>query len=342
MKTEGEPACLSGFYDANFQECIEFEQFDTSLASNNPDFVWDPSGADTIVSGVPFYAATSGYYIITLETKGSLDFKIDNLTRSILRKNAMFKETISVYLEAGTHSFIVNASKNGVDSYGGSTVFVGEKGFSIKVVGPEMNVVFSSGHWVFGAATSNCEADNMITMNGVCLAKGVKHCPYIGSELNKKTGKCDISPKCVLSDFLDNSFASQDFAVKKETRTDSHRTYKCSPLVCENNSCQTADCPTPTEGSPYLGTLLAPGEVAEVGDCLAQSCDANLPYYGYCARESGCDTIRDALVFEAADGQCKSLYCPSGKIMNTETLKCESLACPSGSVQNSAGQCIRN
>ena len=342
LKTEVNPTCLSGFYDENFQECIEFKQFDTSLSNDNPDFIWDPDGADEIQSAVPFFASSSGYYTITLETKGSLDFSVDGILRVMLRKNGTAEKTISVYMSAGTHSFSVAASKDGIDSYGGGTFFTGEQGFSIKVSSPSFNTVFSSGHWVFGGISSNCEEENMIELNGVCLSKGVKHCPYIGSKLNEETGRCDISPKCILSGTVDYSF-DIEYAIKSETKIDTVKSYKCSPLTCEDHSCQTADCPIAEEGGePYLGTLLAPGEYVEEEECTDQSCDANLPYYAYCAKENGCDTARNSLVFETEDGQCKSLYCEEGTVMNLETQQCESLDCPEGSTENSAGRCVRD
>lgn len=350
---EVNPDCADGFYDANLQRCIVFSQYDKEKATHFPGMIWAPNGSDNFQSSTAFFAPYTGYYTFTLETLGSLNFAIDGLERLILRKNGAQsvgdytsaagtpKASYAAYLTAGTHVLSVLASKDIVDDFSGQTLYYGEQGFSIKATDRNANPIFSSGHWDFSSVDGVCEDVNMISFNGFCIKKGIEYCTIEGSVLNETTGRCEVSPKCILTKPQNRSFSNQEKATKRETRIDSVRAYKCSPLVCSNNSCQTADCPVAAEGDPYLGTLLLPGDSVEAGTCLDDSCDANKPYYEYCAREGECDT-RDSMTFEASDGTCKTMYCDSNLVMNIDTLKCEKLACPEGTTETAEGRCRRN
>lgn len=348
---ESTPKCLNGHYDFGMQACIVYEQLDSQLLQEVGDFIWDPTGADNISSSVPFYAPVAGHYQISLKTKGSLNFYVNDSIRAILRNipegtegnfnpNSFDSErTIAVYLNSGTNVFKVEASKDIEDlDYTGESV-EGEKGFSITVRDTGMNVTFSSLQWNFGYSVDECSDPNMIDNGNICLIQGVAYCLETGAQYNTDTGMCEVPPKCIVSNALDNSFSGQENAIRVDSSTDENRAYICSPLVCEDHTCQTADCPTTDDGIEFLGTTFMPGETPLDDDCTDQSCDANLPYYQYCAIEKGCNT-NDTLTFEDDEGDCYSLYCPENQMMNMNTFKCEEYMCPEGTVENANGECL--
>jgi hypothetical protein len=348
-----EPGCLNGIFLPSINKCISYigteetncanGKYDTISLPSEIDVlrkhaIWDNSQGDNITISAGFFAPNDGLYKIILGTVGNAQLFIDGSIVSYAQHNTSKEVSQNIYLNRGIHEVKVIARKDSLPSAAGGTIVSGNRGFGVIIKDPNQNTISTSNHWCKNTDTTVCPTDGFAKIGNICLETNLSYCAT--GTYDEGLGKCVLLPKCVLAKAGEMTYKEQTKSVKEEIRDGSKMNYKCSPLKCVNNQCQTADCAYDSNGVQYNGKLFMPEVTVPTGSCTEQSCDANRNYYNYCGKDNGCD-ITNPLVYED-NGVCKEVYCATGYIMDINTKKCKKLECPSGTTAQSDGSCKRN
>jgi hypothetical protein len=120
--------------------------------------------------------------------------------------------------------------------------------------------------------------------------------------------------RCIFKIKGDYSFNSNTHLIKEKELKEDYTIYKCSPISCNNNTCQKANCPT-----GYDGFIHTKYEFIKDEECQNQSCDANKPYSLYCGKSSECNVTEDNILLK--DGTCTVAICKEGYFDKTKN-KC--------------------
>lgn len=346
-----EPGCLNGLFLPSINKCISYigtgetncanGKYDTISLPTEIDVlrkhaIWDNSQGDNITISSGFFAPKDGLYKINLGTVGNAQLFIDGSIVAYAQHNTSKEVSQNIYLNIGIHEVKVIARKDSLPAAGGSIVY-GNRGFGVIIKDPSGNTISTSNHWCKNTDTTVCPTDGFSKIGNICLETSLSYCP--SGRYDEGLGKCVLLPKCVLAKSGEMTYKEQTKSVKEEIRDGSKMNYKCSPLKCVNNQCQTADCPYDANGVQYNGKVFMPGVKVPTGSCTEQSCDANRDYYNYCGKDNGCD-ISNPLIYEE-NGICKEVYCATGYVMDINTKKCKKLECPEGTTAQSDGSCKR-
>lgn len=343
VKTEVEPACPGGVFSKEVNSCISVSTDKASCPNGgfdivNTNYQWDNSQGDNITAYTPIYIPVAGVYTIDVRTKGRASLYINNSIAGVATaKQGSFVSKF--YFEQGVQEIKIFGEKNITCATGSSncTPFTGERGFQV-VVSDELGTTISnSANWCKNLENQSCPDNGYVKIGNMCIPKTVPHCQV--GVFDEVKSVCVIEPKCILVKNGENRFNDQTNSEKKETRNSDVMAFKCSPLKCDNNSCQTADCPI--DNPPYKGNIIHAGMTAlKATECVADSCDANKDYYPFCGREQGCD-VSNPMVYETETGVCMEMYCPNGSIFDISNKKCKKMECPENSVKQPDGSCKR-
>ncbi len=348
------PDCknLGSGYSKELNTCFELVEYKenkcsnnylTKVSSNNTYFseygIWgtDPNFFELMF---PVKVDRSDYYTLEFGTGGMANLSIDGNIFAFITINEQPIKKIKVFIEKGMHIFKIKASKNvlsvanfnnsGWNTNAYNYTRIGEATVGLEITAENGLVIYSTKNKVCDIKPkSSCSSGSLYkeacinTFNATCIQ----------GTFNPVTNTCDIDKKCVLIKFGKYDFMSE-FSIKNERRDDANIQYRCSPLKCENGSCETATCPA--EYSPNIfPTHLNPKST----DCVNNICDGKKDFFPYCGKPAGCSKD-NPLVYEDSSGNCHQLNCPAGQIMDIERKVCKKLGCPDGTV-TSGEACIQ-
>lgn len=346
VKTEVEPVCPGGVYSEEAKSCVAVTTENTEKSSCpsggfdtvNGVFQWDNSQGDNMTAYAPIYIPVNGNYKIEIRTKGKATLYINNDVVGIGNANEPIFN-VGHYLTQGVHELKVVGNKD-VECPTGAlncNKYIGERGFQIIIFDKLGTVISNSAEWCKNVPSQSCPDNGYAKIGNMCVPKTIPHCP--NGQFDDEKYVCVIEPKCILVKNGEHRFNDQTNSEKIETRDSDVLAFKCSPLKCVNNACQTASCPI--DNPPYKGSIIHSAmKSVKSTECIADICDANKEYYPYCGREQGCDKS-NPLVFETEAGECMEIYCPADMILDISSRKCKKLECPSNSVKQADGSCKR-
>lgn len=321
------PSCLGGFYEPDVDTCIS--GLNSAIMCPNGKFnitmlpvIGNYGVTNATLINYPIEIMNSDTYIFNVDmTAGSSAILlVDGVNRGTLSKF----ESISVPLEKGLHK--INFSINGV----AGLIVKDSKGEKIT----------STADWCNNTTEPVCPDSGFVLYENICAQSVIPYCET--GEMDPETRTCILKPKCVLAKHndIDGVFADQDKLIKQTVAVGGSAEFVCSPLTCDNHTCQEASCP-----ADYLGTdiELTADEIDAyaLGDlCLDQTCDAKLEYYPVCGRDAACPDNEPGVVL-TEDGECKEMYCDEGTL-DIQKEKCRVLRCPLNTTENANGECVEN
>ena len=119
--------------------------------------------------------------------------------------------------------------------------------------------------------------------------------------------------------------------------------YMCSPLKCNNHTCQYNQCPENFSGDIYnrddVNSFMQDNypNININNLCTEDTCDSNLPYYNYCGNANGCSSKLG--VYQQEDGTCVETSCKDDEQFDIQSGKCKKLGCKN-SVEKD-GKCLK-
>lgn len=183
-----------------------------------------------------------------------------------------------------------------------------------------VGIINPPNHWswsFYGLATADLRSSDVIESdNLVCPANALY-----------RSGPICFMPSeegatCVLERDGDYSFARTSFSRKPMEQYADEKDWFCSPYVCKEHICQTAEC-----FPGYYGSIIPEdlGNPPNPGDCMQQVCDANQPYYEFCGKEKPCPTELPDVVMTT--NGCKRVVCQEGGYNENDGM-CYKWQCP--------------
>ena len=166
---------------------------------------------------------------------------------------------------------------------------------------------------------------------------------FLGDNQYNYNNADDTNGSCVIKSSSALSFNSQYYSMKRVSVINSQTKYVCSPLQCNNHSCQYNQCPTGFSGNIFaeedfnLFQKNNYNQLEKEDICIDEICDSNKPYYSYCGNKFGCNSQGD--IYQQEDGGCLQIECQDNEEFDRETNKCKKLGCKNSIEKD--GKCIK-
>lgn len=234
--------------------------------------------------------------------EGEIDGKIKNITvdnKSITSNNSIITSTCDIFGHVGNDN--ITTGITGIEIKDDSLVFYDsflekelgtltfrnpiDKEYVSDIIPNFYSTEFKNGYTYF-FSNKECKGNFEKVSDKELLS------------FKNKPSKCAVKKK--------GNFTIENITkVKKKTESKGYDVYKCSPISCENNYCQTASCQ-----NGYNGNIHSMGEYIEEFECRDNICDAKKPYSLYCGIEGECnESLPDVIKIK---GECKQASCESG------------------------------